>query len=269
MSSTFGVVLAITSLTIAVLISTPPVSARTGGSPVWTVGEEWTYRGYYLDPGVRWDFTVAVKVAALSNNSALVEANHTFSSGWMLQRTLFRWPSLGVVCSNATFSNGRRSDLCYTPPLEWLNFTLQAGKAWNVSTSPGGLEVWGYRYAVLPETSVETPAGTTSAFPVTQTAMGIPMITVKNVLPGQGTARTYFSGDVGNLVFYEAFDQGGAKVAEATLTSPALPRRANPALPVFITVGAIAVAIAAVVGLGLFVALRRRPRPPPRPPVTL
>ena len=251
---------------MALLASGPSVSATTGGAPVWAVGELWTYQGYYLDPGVREDFTLALRVVALTSTSTIVEANHTFRFGWMLQRTLFRWPSLDVVCSNQTFSSGQRSSLCYSPPLEWLNFTLHAGKSWNVSTSTGDLSVWGYRYTVLPETVVATPAGIASVFPVTQSAMGIPMIAVKNVLPGQGTARMYYSGDAGTIVFYEAFDQGGAKVAEASLTSPSFP--SPPPVPIApVVVAAIVIVAIAVVGATLFVTIRRRRlRPPPVPP---
>ena len=256
-------VLAIAALLVALVVSVPSASGATGGAPVWSVGESWTYRGYSIDASVREDFTVNVSVVALTDTLAVVDSNHTFSFGWMLQRTVFQWPSLAIVCSNMTFSSGQRSDLCFSPPLEWLNFTLQAGKMWNASTSPDGSTLWGYRYVVLAETSVATPAGIATAFPVTQSAMGTPIIGVKNIQPGQGTARMYYSGEVGNLVFYEAFDRGGAKVAEASLTSPALPRHENPALPVFIVVGVVAVAIGAVVGLTVFLTLRRRRARPP------
>ena len=197
----------------------------------------------------------------MESTSALLRTEDAWDEfGLFVAETLFSRPEFTIVASNTTAANGQHYDFVYNPPLRLFSFPLAAGNTWQSPTDLGT-----YRYRVLPRTEVTTPAGAFDAFPVEQeNAPGIPLFPAWTLAVGTGRALVYDSGDVGQVVKYEAFGAQGEKLGEVAITSP--PGR-QASSPVDLAVGILAFSVAAATVVGL--AVRRRKRrlsPPPEVP---
>jgi hypothetical protein len=197
----------------------------------------------------------------VDSTSALLRTEDAWDEfGLFVAETLFSLPEFTIVASNTTVPNGRHYDFVYDRPLRLFSFPLAAGSAWQSPTFLGT-----YAYRVLPRTEVTTPAGAFDAFPVEQgNAPGIPFLPAWTLAVGTGRALVYYSGDVGQVVKYEAFDSQGEKLGEVAITSP--PGRPVSS-PAYLTVGILVASIVAAVTVGLVVrSRRRRSSPPPEAP---
>ena len=227
-------------------------SAATGDAPEWHAVQTLTYRGYLLAPGPSDNFTTTLTVVRVDSTLALLRTEDAWDKfGLFVAETLFSLPEFTIVASNTTTSNGQHYDFVYDPPLRLFSFPLAAGNTWHSPTDLGT-----YQYRVLPRTEVTTPAGAFDAFPVEQgNAPGIPFLPAWTLAIGTGRALMYYSGDVGQVVRYEAFDSQGEKLGEVAITSP--PGR-PPSSPVYLALGVLVASVAAAAAVGLAVRSRRR-----------
>ena len=226
-------------------------SAANCDAPEWHVGQTWTYRGYLAAPGPPGNFTTTT-VLRVDSTSALLRTEEAWDEfGLFVTETLFSRPEFTIVASNTTVPNGQHYDSVYDPPLRLFSFPLAAGKTWQSPTDLGT-----HQYRVLPRTEVTTPAGAFDAFPVEQgNAPGIPFLPAWTLAIGTGRALMYYSGDVGQVVRYEAFDSQGEKLGEVAIPSP--PGR-PPSSPVYLALGVLVASVAAAAAVGLAVRSRRR-----------
>ena len=189
---------------------------------MWSLGERWSYAGTVWGPGPPENFTAKVTVIELSAADARIRAEISYGFGTVVQDTLVALPSFRVVAFNSSFPSGIRFRFEYGPPLELFSFPLTAGKTWSSASN------FTYSYRTLPLAKVSTPAGIFDAFPVEQSAMGIPFITLELIVPGLGHAVMYYASDVGQMVRYEAFDLRNALVAEFSITEFMIPSGSAP-----------------------------------------
>lgn len=210
----------IPALAVLALVSLAPVGgsaeAPAGDSPVWSLGEQWGYEGVVWGPGPRENFTASVTVIALSEVEARLRAEISYGFGTVVQDTLVALPSFRVMRFNSSFPSGIHHEFVYGSPLELFSFPLSAGKTWS------SVSDFTYSYVTLDLTEVATPAGVFEAYPVLQSAMGIPFLTLELIVPGLGYAVMYYAASVGQIVRYEAFDHMDALVAEFSITSMTL-----------------------------------------------
>jgi hypothetical protein len=236
-------------------------SAATGDAPEWLVGQTWTYRGYLAAPGPPGNFTTSLTVLRVDSTSALLRTEEAWDEfGLFVAETLFSLPEFTIVALNTTVPNGQHYDFVYDRPLRLFSFPLAAGNTWQSPTFLGT-----YQYRVLPRTEVTTPAGVFDAFPVEQeNAPGIPFLPAWTLAVGAGRALVYYSGDVGQVVRYEAFDSQGEKLGEVAITSP--PGRPASS-SVYLALGVLVASVVTAAAVGLAVRRRRRrASPPPEAP---
>jgi len=246
---------------LAPLPLAPHGSAATGDAPEWHAGQTWTYRGHLAAPGPPGNVTTTLTVLRVDSTSALLRTEDALDAfGLFVAEALFSLPEFTIVASNTSASNGQHYDLVYDPPLRLFSFSLAAGNTWQSPTFLGT-----YEYRVLPRTEVTTPAGAFDAFPVEQgNAPGIPFLPAWTLAVGTGRALVYYSGDVGQVVRYEAFDAQGEKLGEVAITSP--PGR-QASSPVYLALGVLVASVATAAAVGLAVRRRRRrASPPPEAP---